>query len=159
MGDFMLTSVLYFLIFLIMVAAAGFGSKLACGGTEFIKPLVVLIILVIVSSSLFAFGYLHQTTDTIQLHNIATDESVSGNFVFGYGSVQEDTYFVAYRVNEDSSMEYYKMPESKTHLYLTLPEDEQPYAEVTENHFGIVEIKLYLPKDCIRQKIDLDLGK
>lgn len=102
-----------------------------------------------------------QITERIELASINVKSDIKGSFVLGFGEVERQGYYAAYRINKDGSKSYYKMDMEMTKIYDTLEPDESAYAIVKKNKNAlgtdIIEIKLYVPKDTIQKQIDLSL--
>lgn len=86
---------------------------------------------------------------------------INGGFFLGTGCVngviEEEQYYVAYKVLEDGGKKLWKIPANITTIYDTLQTNCEAYAEVTSNYFGIISINLYVPEGTILQDYDLSL--
>lgn len=87
--------------------------------------------------------------------------NVTGGFVLGCGSVRgsvsEERYYIAYEVLSDGGKKLFKMPADITVVYDSLKPGEKAYAEIDENYYGLIAIRLYVPKGTITQDYDLSL--
>lgn len=93
-----------------------------------------------------------------EIQSIVIDDSVTGTFVLGIGTVSNKQYYVAYEIQEDGGLKLIQLDAEKTTIYQTLSENETPYVECYCNGFyTIKEIKLYVPENTIQRNYDLDL--
>ncbi len=83
--------------------------------------------------------------------------NIRGSFFIGYGSISENQYYVAYEILDDKGKKLFKMPAEITVIYDMLAKDAQAYAEVDENYYGMVGVRLYVPTGTITQEYDLSL--
>lgn len=100
-----------------------------------------------------------ENIEKIELASIALDSDISGRFYLGCGRIEEKEYYIAYKILEDGAKMIYKMDAAKTKIYETLGEDETAYAEeIRDGYDFLKEIKLYIPKNTIKQEYNLSLN-
>lgn len=127
------------------------------------KIFIIMEILFLIGFIFFSFKMAQNTqiTERIELASINVKSDIKGSFILGFGEVERQGYYAAYRINKDGSKSYYKMDMEMTKIYDTLEPDESAYAIVKKNKNAlgtdIIEIKLYVPKDTIQKQIDLSL--
>ena len=97
------------------------------------------------------------TTETTYLASVNYTSEVDGYFYIGHGSVKETQYYVAYEILEDGGKKLFKMRADITTIYDVLEADELAYAETDKDGWGIVKIRLYVPKGTITQDYNLSL--
>lgn len=135
----------------------GLNGKIKEGTTYlgiFLASIVVLVFMVNFFDNSNKIGKIK--TETILSAKL--DNETNGSFILGFGSFKNKEYYVVYKVNEDGGKQLTKYNVEDTTIYDNLSEGEQTYAEVTYNKNGtIIEVKLYLPKETIKENYDLSL--
>lgn len=95
---------------------------------------------------------------TVLLQSVAVTSQTEGGFFLGCGSVSGEEYYVCYEVLDDGGLKLKKIAAKNTIIYQSLEADEQAYAEITVDGWGVEkEIKLYVPKDTVQVEYDLSL--
>jgi len=106
------------------------------------------------------------TTDTVRLASINYSSEIKGSiresFVIGSGyengRIEEEQYYVAYRVLDDGGKKLYKMKADISIIYDTLEADDEAYAEVDTNGLGqLVAVRIFVPQGSIVQDYDFSL--
>lgn len=119
--------------------------------------IVGTIMALIYSTKLFMGG--ENKVSIVKLRSIEYTSNSSGAFIIGIGQLKNREYYVAYALQEDGGKKLVKYRADITIIYETLNENDEVYAEVVYNGFGnIGEVKLYLPKNTIKEEYDLNLS-
>ena len=98
------------------------------------------------------------TVRTVNLKGVNHMSGVQGGFLLGCGRVSSVDYYVCYEELEDGGIVLAKFDSRKTVIYETLDADEQAYAEIEENDWGVQGIKLYVPEGTVQVDYDLSLS-
>lgn len=99
-----------------------------------------------------------ESVDRIELASIDVTSNIEGRFYLGSGRINEKEYYAAYKILTDGGKKLYKMDASVTTIYENLEENEMAYAEEIRDGFGYLkEIKLYIPKNTIKQEYDFSI--
>ena len=122
---------------------------------QLLVGLILLVVCVTISVSLLKRDVFDPakeiSTETVQLRTINLDNQTSGPFVFGCGSLKNNSYYACYEVLEDGGLKLAQYPTSVTIIYETLKENETAYAEVSVNGLGkVVGVKMYIPENSIQ---------
>lgn len=139
--DFYLKITVYFLSFFLLVSIIYSAVRIHSRFQEYFESLNTV------------------TTKTVFLESIDYLSEVSGEFHLGCGDIKEKQYYVAYEVLEDEGKKLLKMPADITTIYDILDENSQACVEIDENGYGIVAIRLYVPKGTITRNYDLSLNE
>ena len=128
-----------------------------------------LAIIAVVVSGIYAFSNFRSeisdvksktdelTVETVNLRSVAYQNSLSGRFNLGFGTLNGHDYYVCYEVLDDNGIKLLKLDANKTVIYDTIT-DGEAYAEIESNGWGIVQsIKLYVPTDTIQTEYDFSL--
>lgn len=100
-----------------------------------------------------------ENVERIELASIDVTSNIEGRFYLGSGRINEKEYYAAYKILTDGGKKLYKMDATITTIYENLEENEIAYAEEIRDGFGYLEeIKLYIPKNTIKQEYDFSIG-
>lgn len=88
----------------------------------------------------------------IQSVNIGNENS--GRFILGIGWSGDEQYYYVYQINEDGGKQLKKYDASGVVIYDDLDENEEPYLDRSG-----YQVKMYLPKDTIKEEYDVDIKK
>lgn len=99
------------------------------------------------------------TTQTFNIVSLDFNTSLNGNFVLGTGKLEDEQYYVCYKVLEDGGKKLTEIPCDITTIYDTLKSDENAYLEEDRNYYdGLRAVRLYVPENTIQQSYDLSLS-
>ena len=91
--------------------------------------------------------------EIVEIYSVDLEANGKGNFVLGCGNYNEKQYYFVYQATDDGGKKLQKYYYDDVTIYDNLETDEQPYMDITYSW----DVKLYLPKDSIIQKYDVNL--
>lgn len=91
--------------------------------------------------------------EIVEIYSVDLEANGKGNFVLGCGNYNEKQYYFVYQATDDGGKKLQKYYYDDVTIYDNLEADEQPYMDITYSW----EVKMYLPKDFIIQKYDVNL--
>lgn len=91
--------------------------------------------------------------EIVEIYSVDLEANGKGNFVLGCGNYNEKQYYFVYQATDDGGKKLQKYYYDDVTIYDNLETDEQPYMDITYSW----EVKMYLPKDFIIQKYDVNL--
>ena len=91
--------------------------------------------------------------EIVEIYSVDLEANGKGNFVLGCGNYNEKQYYFVYQATDDGGKKLQKYYYDDVTIYDNLETDEQPYMDITYSW----DVKMYLPKDSIIQKYDVDL--
>ncbi|OOM69518.1 hypothetical protein [Clostridium sp. BL-8] len=111
---------------------------------------------------LFSFGYRVldvYSSSTLYIQSSSLDNSVSGSFVLGTGTLDDTTYFVTYVIQDDGGKVLEKYDSSEVVVYDDIENGDCPYITKTISGFlGLdVKINFHVPKDTVNKSLDINL--
>ena len=91
--------------------------------------------------------------EIVEIYSVDLEANGKGNFVLGCGNYNEKQYYFVYQATDDGGKKLQKYYYDDVTIYDNLEADEQPYMDISYSW----EVKMYLPKDFIIQKYDVNL--
>ena len=91
--------------------------------------------------------------EIVEIYSVDLEANGKGNFVLGCGNYNEKQYYFVYQATDDGGKKLQKYYYDDVTIYDNLEADEQPYMNITYSW----DVKMYLPKDSIIQKYDVNL--
>ncbi len=91
--------------------------------------------------------------EIVEIYSVDLEANGKGNFVLGCGNYNEKQYYFVYQATDDGGKKLQKYYYDDVTIYDNLETDEQPYMDITYSW----DVKMYLPKDSIIQKYDVNL--
>lgn len=91
--------------------------------------------------------------EIVEIYSVDLEANDKGNFVLGCGNYNEKQYYFVYQATDDGGKKLQKYYYDDVTIYDNLETDEQPYMDITYSW----DVKMYLPKDSIIQKYDVNL--
>lgn len=91
--------------------------------------------------------------EIVEIYSVDLEANGKGNFVLGCGSCDDEQYYFVYQATDDGGKKLQKYYYDDVTIYDNLETDEQPYMDITYSW----DVKMYLPKDSIIQKYDVNL--
>ena len=91
--------------------------------------------------------------EIVEIYSVDLEANGKGNFVLGCGNYNEKQYYFVYQATDDGGKKLKKYYYDDVTIYDNLETDEQPYMDITYSW----DVKMYLPKDSIIQKYDVNL--
>ena len=91
--------------------------------------------------------------EIVEIYSVDLEDNGKGNFVLGCGSCDDEQYYFVYQATDDGGKKLQKYYYDDVTIYDNLETDEQPYMDITYSW----DVKMYLPKDSIIQKYDVNL--
>jgi len=91
--------------------------------------------------------------EIVEIYSVDLEANGKGNFVLGCGNYNEKQYYFVYQATDDGGKKLQKYYYDDVTIYDNLEADEQPYMDITYSW----DVKMYLPKDSIIQKYDVNL--
>ena len=91
--------------------------------------------------------------EIVEIYSVDLEANGKGNFVLGCGNYNEKQYYFDYQATDDGGKKLQKYYYDDVTIYDNLETDEQPYMDITYSW----DVKMYLPKDSIIQKYDVNL--
>ena len=91
--------------------------------------------------------------EIVEIYSVDLEANDKGNFVLGCGNYKDEQYYFVYQATDDGGKKLQKYYYDDVTIYDNLEADEQPYMDITYSW----DVKMYLPKDSIIQKYDVNL--
>lgn len=91
--------------------------------------------------------------EIVEIYSVDLEANGKGNFVLGCGNYNEKQYYFVYQATDYGGKKLQKYYYDDVTIYDNLETDEQPYMDITYSW----DVKMYLPKDSIIQKYDVNL--
>ena len=91
--------------------------------------------------------------EIVEIYSVDLEANGKGNFVLGCGNYNEKQYYFVYQATDDGGKKLQKYYYDDVTIYDNLETAEQPYMDITYSW----DVKMYLPKDSIIQKYDVNL--
>ena len=91
--------------------------------------------------------------EIVEIYSVDLEDNGKGNFVLGCGSCDDEQYYFVYQATDDGGKKLQKYYYDDVTIYDNLETDEPPYMDITYSW----DVKMYLPKDSIIQKYDVNL--
>ena len=91
--------------------------------------------------------------EIVEIYSVDLEANGKGNFVLVCGNYNEKQYYFVYQATDDGGKKLQKYYYDDVTIYDNLETDEQPYMDITYSW----DVKMYLPKDSIIQKYDVNL--
>lgn len=91
--------------------------------------------------------------EIVEIYSVDLEANGKGNFVLGCGNYKDEQYYFVYQATDDGGKKLQKYYYDDVTIYDNLEADEQPYMDITYSW----DVKMYLPKDSIIQKYDVNL--
>ena len=91
--------------------------------------------------------------EIVEIYSVDLEANGKGNFVLGCGNYKDEQYYFVYQATDDGGKKLQKYYYDDVTIYDNLETDEQPYMDITYSW----DVKMYLPKDSIIQKYDVNL--
>lgn len=91
--------------------------------------------------------------EIVEIYSVDLEASGKGSFILGCGNYKDEPYYFVYQATDDGGKKLQRYHYDYVTIYDNLEADEQPYIDITYSW----EVKMYLPKDSIIQKYDVNL--
>ncbi|MDE6103907.1 MAG: hypothetical protein K2F60_05220 [Oscillospiraceae bacterium] len=91
--------------------------------------------------------------EIVEIYSVDLETNGKGSFVLGCGNYEDEPYYYVYQATDDSGKKLQRYHYDYVTIYDNLEADEQPYMDITYSW----DVKMYLPKDSIIQKYDVNL--
>lgn len=89
----------------------------------------------------------------IAIQSLETDNVAKGHFIYGTGTISNETRYFVYVKTATGSLVLRDFPADETEIFETLSKDDQPYLEIWLNKTKTMnKFKLYVPKGTVSQK-------
>ncbi len=120
---------------------------------------IIPVLIVILLLGLFCFLLNKSVTqkendkEIVEIYSVDLEANGKGSFILGCGNYKDEPYYFVYQATDDGGKKLQRYHYDYVTIYDNLEEDEQPYMDITYSW----EVKMYLPKDSIIQKYDVNL--
>lgn len=91
--------------------------------------------------------------EIVEIYSVDLKTNGKGSFVLGCGNYEDEQYYFVYQATDDGGKKLQKYYYDDVTIYDNLEADEQLYMDITYSW----DVKMYLPKDSIIQKYDVNL--
>lgn len=91
--------------------------------------------------------------EIVEIYSVDLEANGKGSFILGCGNYKDEPYYYVYQATDDSGKKLQRYHYDYVTIYDNLEADEQPYMDITYSW----DVKMYLPKDSIIQKYDVNL--
>lgn len=107
----------------------------------------------------FTFDTLKDTYETerkiVEIQSVDLRTTNNGEFALGFGYIDDDEYYYVYQITDDSGKKLEKYKANYVTIYDNLEEGKQPYIDITD----LGNIKMYLPKNIIKEEYDVNINQ